>query len=135
MSFSATTKHKFTNFLTKKWRHDIQHNDTELNDTQHNDIYQNNTKHNDIQHNDTHHNDIHQNNTQQMTLSITTFTKITLSIMTLSIMTFSTMALSIKGVFVTLSINGTQHNNTVTLLGVFMLSVAFHLLLCYVTLY
>ncbi len=42
-----------------------------------------------------------------MTLSITTF-----SVMTLSITTFSEMTPNMKGLFVTLSINDTQHNNT-----------------------
>ncbi len=79
MSFSATTKHKFTNFLTKKWRHDIQHNGTGLNDTQHNNIQHNDTQHDDIYHNDTMNNDI------------------------------LLKALSIWGTFMTLNVHETQH--------------------------
>ncbi len=60
----------------------------------------------------------------------TTFSIMTLSIMTLSITTFSIMTLSIKGLFITININNNQHNNTSIMLGVFMLSVAFYLLLC-----
>jgi hypothetical protein len=40
-----------------------------------------------------------------------TFSIMTFSIMTLSIMTFSIMTINNKGLFVTLSINGTEHNN------------------------
>jgi hypothetical protein len=47
------------------------------------------------------------NSTGTMTLGITTFSIMTLRIMTLSITTFSIMNL-----FATLSINDTQHNNT-----------------------
>ncbi len=61
-----------------------------------------------------------------MTLSITTF-----SIMTLSIATFSIMTLNIMGLFVTLSINDTQHINSlysvsvsvIVMLSVIMLNV------------
>jgi hypothetical protein len=46
---------------------------------------------------------------QKKTFSITTLSITTLSIKTLSITTFSKMTFSIKGSFVTLSINDTQH--------------------------
>ncbi len=59
-----------------------------------------------------------------MTVSITT-----ISIMTLSIMTFSITTLSIEDSFATLSINGTQRNNTPT-----MLSVTVNLFLCWMLL-
>ncbi len=49
---------------------------------------------------------------------------------TLSITAFGVMKLSIKGFSVTLSINGTQHNNTVI-----MLSVTFYFLLCWMSLF
>ncbi len=42
--------------------------------------------------------------------------------------TLSIMTLGIKGSFVTLSINDIQHNKSVILLSVFMLSVAIFLL-------
>ncbi len=44
--------------------------------------------------------------------------------------TLSIMTLGIKGLFVTLSINDIQHNKSVIMLSVFMLSVAIFLLLC-----
>jgi len=47
-----------------------------------------------------------------ITLSIKTFSIMTLSIMTLSITTFSLMTFSMKGLYVTLSVNDTQHTNT-----------------------
>jgi hypothetical protein len=50
----------------------------------------------------------------------------TLSIMTLSITIFSMTTLSIMGLFVTLDIKDTQYNNTVIMLIVVMLSVAFN---------
>jgi hypothetical protein len=43
--------------------------------------------------------------------------------MTLSITTFSIMMLSIRGIFMTLSINDTQHNKTAVMLSVIMLNV------------
>jgi hypothetical protein len=49
---------------------------------------------------------------------------------TLSITTFSMTTLSVQGLFVTLSINNTQHINNVS--SPIMLSVAFHLTLCYI---
>jgi hypothetical protein len=42
-----------------------------------------------------------------------------------SIMTFILMTLSIKGLFTTHSINETEHNNTVIMLSVVLLSVEF----------
>jgi hypothetical protein len=49
---------------------------------------------------------------------------------TLSITTFSIMTLTMKGLFVTASINVTQHNKTIFMASAIMLSVAFYLLLC-----
>jgi hypothetical protein len=52
---------------------------------------------------------------------------------TLGIMTFSKMTLTIKGSFMTFSINDTQQNKYVSsaiILNVFLLSMAFYLLLC-----
>jgi hypothetical protein len=48
--------------------------------------------------------------------------------------TISITTLNIKGLYVTISISDTQHNNIVIMLGVVMLSVAFYLLPCWVSL-
>jgi len=63
-----------------------------------------------------------------MTLSIMTFIRMTFSRMTLSIMTLSIMTIAIKGLFVTLGINDTQHNKTVIMRSAIMLSVTLYLL-------
>jgi hypothetical protein len=47
---------------------------------------------------------------------------VTLNIMTLSKMTFSITTLFIKGLFATFRINGTQLNNTIIMLRVFIMS-------------
>ncbi len=60
----------------------------------------------------------------------------TFAITTISITTFSVTSLSIQGLYMTLSINDTQHNWTFSItmlyivLSVIMLNVAFYLLLC-----
>jgi hypothetical protein len=65
-------------------------------------------------------------------LSITTLSIMTLSITTLSITALSLMIFSIDGLFVTLDINDTRHQNTlyqVPLCYVVVQRFAFHLLL------
>jgi hypothetical protein len=47
------------------------------------------------------------------TLRLMTFSIMTFSIMTFSIMTFSIMTLSIKGLYVTISINDTDHKGLI----------------------
>ena len=69
------------------------------------------------------------------TLSITTLNIMTLSIMILNITTFNIMTLSIKGLYVTLGISDTVHNNDVPLACVSMLTVGFYSLLCCMSLY
>ncbi len=72
---------------------DTQHSDTQHNDIQHNDIQHNDSQHNDIQHNDIKYNDIQHNDTQH------------------------------KGFFATVSINGTQYNNTMCVVALYWLSL------------
>jgi hypothetical protein len=54
----------------------------------------------------------------------------TLSTMAISRATFSITTLNIKGLFVKLGINNTGNHNTAMMPSVFMLSVAFNLLIC-----
>ncbi len=93
-TLSIMTLHNDAQYNDAK-HYDAQHNDTKHNDTQHNDI-----QHNDIQHNETHHNDTQHNDTQHNSFSL---------------LTFRIMTLSMKGLYATVSINNTQHNNTLPL--------------------
>jgi hypothetical protein len=78
------------------WRHDTQHNDTQLNDPQHNDTQLNDPQHNDTQHNDTQHNDTQHNNIQHNDTQLNDTQRNNIQHNTLVIVTLSTMKVSIK---------------------------------------